>query len=1061
MKKIKRILSISALLVCGVANTWGQGGQKLTGKILSATNQPVEGAIVTVLDTMNVTTNKEGAFQFEVKDLSKAGEISVWAPGYFSVKQLIRERSNIVITLIPENQYKYNETMILPFRREGEMQLEDYTAATNIAKKDFMPGTTKIDRALTGQVAGLQVKRSSGMPGEGSYYNLRGIRTLTGDNAPLIVINGVPHMPDKTPSALIDGFTRDIFQFYHLQDIQNITILKGAEAAMYGSMGSNGVILIETDGTASNDLETRVSYYGSYGINWNDKRMPVMGLDDYKQYLADMGMTISKDPQNFYNNFPFMQNPNDPRYNYLYNNNTDWQDLIYKNTASTDHLFRVEGGDNIAKYDLSLGYYRENGLMDNTSMERFHTLLNANVLVNKQLNIFATVGLAYMNGHYQMQGMDITTNPILAAYARSPFLSPYEKDREGNTLKTYASHFYGRSKSRDYSVSNPLAIVNTLDSRNRQYDLNMKAGIAYNPFRELTLTGTVGLYYNYDNEHLFIPGASEATIVPLSDKYGLRNNAVSDGVAVTTNFFANLNASYKKTFNYVHQLNAIAGWQLMTTKNEYDAGEGRNTGNDFYQTLGSTIDGRRFLGYINSWNWTNFYGHADYTYNNMVQASVNIAVDAASSTGTDVARFYTYPSVGVTLLGKGWKPLLDATWLNKLNVRAEYGLTGNSRFSSQMGGYYYSTVPYMQLSTIVRSNIPNVSLKPEKNASLNLGLDLSVLNNRLNVSFDYYNNQISDMISAMPLSSVYGSVPYYANVGKLENTGIELSVQASLVRTRNFEWIVGGNITRSRDKIKSLGGEEQIVLSYDNGVQMVNRVGESPYQFYGYQADGVYSTQAEADAANLSNRTGRRYNAGDVRFVDQNGDNRIDDKDRVLLGSAAPSYFGGFYTQLKYKGFALSAEFSYSKDNIAYNAVRQQLEAVSTTNNQSIAAVNRWTVEGQKTDMPKATWKDPVGNSYFSSRWMEDASYLRMKNVTLSYTFSKTLWNFFRSGTIYVTGENLLTFTDYLGMDPEFSYSYAENMQGFDNAKLMQPKTVKMGQRNRLQFRPPAGPRHL
>ena len=760
MKKIKRILSISALLVCGVANTWGQGGQKLTGKILSATNQPVEGAIVTVLDTMNVTTNKEGAFQFEVKDLSKAGEISVWAPGYFSVKQLIRERSNIVITLIPENQYKYNETMILPFRREGEMQLEDYTAATNIAKKDFMPGTTKIDRALTGQVAGLQVKRSSGMPGEGSYYNLRGIRTLTGDNAPLIVINGVPHMPDKTPSALIDGFTRDIFQFYHLQDIQNITILKGAEAAMYGSMGSNGVILIETDGTASNDLETRVSYYGSYGINWNDKRMPVMGLDDYKQYLADMGMTISKDPQNFYNNFPFMQNPNDPRYNYLYNNNTDWQDLIYKNTASTDHLFRVEGGDNIAKYDLSLGYYRENGLMDNTSMERFHTLLNANVLVNKQLNIFATVGLAYMNGHYQMQGMDITTNPILAAYARSPFLSPYEKDREGNTLKTYASHFYGRSKSRDYSVSNPLAIVNTLDSRNRQYDLNMKAGIAYNPFRELTLTGTVGLYYNYDNEHLFIPGASEATIVPLSDKYGLRNNAVSDGVAVTTNFFANLNASYKKTFNYVHQLNAIAGWQLMTTKNEYDAGEGRNTGNDFYQTLGSTIDGRRFLGYINSWNWTNFYGHADYTYNNMVQASVNIAVDAASSTGTDVARFYTYPSVGVTLLGKGWKPLLDATWLNKLNVRAEYGLTGNSRFSSQMGGYYYSTVPYMQLSTIVRSNIPNVSLKPEKNASLNLGLDLSVLNNRLNVSFDYYNNQISDMISAMPLSSVYGSVPY-------------------------------------------------------------------------------------------------------------------------------------------------------------------------------------------------------------------------------------------------------------------------------------------------------------
>lgn len=161
-------------------------------------------------------------------------------------------------------------------------------------------------------------------------------------------------------------------------------MLKGAEAAMYGSMGSNGVILIETEGAASNDMETRVSYYGSFGVNWNEKRMPLMGVEDYKHYLADVGMTISSDPQNFYKDFPFMQNPNDPRYNYLYNNNTDWQNEIYRNSIATDHLFRVEGGDNIAKYDLSLGYYRENGLMDNTSMERFHTLLNGNVLVSQK-----------------------------------------------------------------------------------------------------------------------------------------------------------------------------------------------------------------------------------------------------------------------------------------------------------------------------------------------------------------------------------------------------------------------------------------------------------------------------------------------------------------------------------------------------------------------------------------------------------------------------------------------------------------------------------------------------
>lgn len=157
----------------------------------------------------------------------------------------------------------------------------------------------------------------------------------------------------------------------------------------------------------------------------------------------------------------------------------------------------------------------------------------------------------------------------------------------------------------------------------------------------------------------------------------------------------------------------------------------------------------------------------------------------------------------------------------------------------------YSTVPYQHLSTIVRTNVPNTTLKPETNASLNLGIDLSVLRNRLNISFDYYNNQISDMISAMPLSSIYGSSAHYANIGKMENQGIELSVQASLVRTRDFEWIVGGNIAHATSKIKSLGGEEQVILNYDDEVQMVHRVGESPYQYYGYQADGVFATQVE------------------------------------------------------------------------------------------------------------------------------------------------------------------------------------------------------------------------
>jgi len=1037
MKNIKRMLAVALPLLFATC-MYGQKNYKLTGKIISATNTPIADAVVSVQDTLNATTKADGEFTFKLRD--KSGVISVWAPGYLPVRQLLNGRTEVVIMMISDNQYKHNEQVVLPFRGDNT-EVSDYTAATNIAKKDFLLGSAKIDRALAGQVAGLQVKRGSGMPGEGSYYNLRGIRSLTGDNAPLIVVNGVPYLPDKNESPIIGGLTRDIFQAYNINDIQNITVLKGAEAAMYGSMGSNGVILIQTDGASSNDMETKVSYYGQYGVTWSDKRIPLLGGKDYLNYLTDAGMTYYSDMDKFYSNFPFLKDPNNPLYLNTYNNQTDWQDLMYNTGYATDHLFRVEGGDEIAKYDLSLGYSKENGLYESTSTERFHTQLNGNILVSKKVDIFATIGLAYLNGHFQEQGMNIKTNPILAAYAQSPVLSPYNKDKDGNILSTYSPYYFGKCTTMDFAISNPLAIVNTLDAHNRQYDLTLRAGVNYTPLPGLVFTGLVGMYYNYDNESMFIPGLTDKTIVPISDTYGTANNMVRSGVGETSNMYLNLNARYSKMFNRIHQLNAIAGAQILTTKNEFDVGEGRNTDNDFYQTLGNTqADGRRFYGYLNKWNWMSYYGHADYTYNNLVQASVNVSVDGASSTGTSANRFYVYPSAGVTLLGKGWKPLQNSEWINKLNVRAEYSLTGNTRFASNMGTFYYSSAAYQDISAIARVNVPNTHLKPEKNASLNLGLDLSLFRNRLNVSFDYFNNKISDMICMQPTSSIYGSAPYYANVGKMDNKGVELSVQASLVRTRDFEWIVGGNIAHYDDKITSLGGEERII----NG-NWITEVGKSPYQFYGYQVVGVFSTQAEAEAANLMADNGNYFRGGDMHYVDQNGDHRIDSKDRVALGSAAPDFFGGFYTQFKYKGFALGAEFSYSKGNMAYNAVRNQLEGMNTLGNQSIAVLNRWSLDGQVTDMPRVQHNDPYRSTSFSERWLEDASYLRMKSVTLSYSFDKTVLNFFRSGTLYVSGENLLTATKYLGLDPEFSYSYSETSQGLDYAKMVQPKSVKFG----------------
>lgn len=1041
MKDIKTICA--ALLFSSVVAAYGQD-RKFVGKVISSTNVPVSGAVISFPGMGNVTTDDKGMFEVELKEDVKS--MSVWAPGYYTIEhQLINGRSDALIMMIPESKYKYNESSVLPQRIESA-KIEG-TAASNINKKDFTLGTVQVDRALSGQVAGLQVTRSSGMPGEGSYLNLRGVRSLVADNQPLIVINGVPYMPDKNESQLINGFSRNLFQAYNINDIVNITVLKGADAAMYGSLGSNGVILIETEQAISENLDTEISFYGQYGISWNNERMSLLKGTNYKSYLSDIGMSYFGNMEEMFAELPFLSSSNSI-YSYLYNNATDWQDLIYQNAFVTDNLFRVKGGDAIAKYDFSLGYTSEMGVLKNTSFDSYHTLLNTNVLISSKVEMAATISMAYMEGSYHNQGMESETNPILAAYAHSPYLAPYAMDEQGKVMNgVYSSYYYGISEDMNLASTNPLAAVNTIEAGSHQYDLNMRVALTYRPLMGLSFSGTFGLYYNYNKESLFIPGVDDQAIMPVYDQYGILNNTVKEGIATAYNLFFNVNGQYTKTFNDVHKLNTIAGFQLITTDNEYDAGTGRNTANDFYKTLDSVDDlGRYFYGYTENWNWMNFYAHADYTYMNMWKVSANMSVDGSSASGVDAARFYVYPSVGLAWMGKNLKTLSDLTWLNRLDVRAEYSMTGNSRFSSKYGKFYYSSMPYDAVSGIVRVNVPNTELKPERNSQIDLGLDLSVLNDRVNLSFDYYWSKTTDGVILRSLSPVYGTGNYYDNMAEITNRGLELSVAASVVRTRDFEWIIGGNIAKNVGKITSLSGNDDIITDLGDGAQWLNGVGYSPYQFYGLQAVGVYSTEEEATAAGLVNASGVAYQAGDVIYVDQNGDGRIDDNDRVALGSASPDFFGGFFTKIRYKNIALSAEFSYSKGNLAYNAVRRSLESLSSANNQSMAVVNRWNLEGQQTDIPRAVWGDPAGNNDFSSRWIEDASYLRLKNVTLSYDFNKPIWNFFRSGTIYITGENLLTFTEYLGLDPEFSYSSTSaEMQGLDYAKLTQPRTVKFG----------------
>lgn len=1037
MKRLFLIFSFCSLLT---TVSWAQ--DVLKGRVLTSAGQPIAEAIISCPGCTSVRSAEDGSYT--LSGVKKNATVTVWRDGYFQREVFVADPQvkKLNIQLVEETRTRYNETAVTPFAtKEGQTA---WGSMQNLNRKDYALGSLSLDRALKGEIAGLNVTNKSGMTGEGAVMQLRGVRSLVADNAPLIVINGVPYMPDANLSQIVGGYSRSFFQALNGQDVRNVTVLKGADAAAYGSMGANGVIMIETDQASSSNMNTRISFSAIAGSNWQSNRIPMMGASDYKNYLSDIGLTYYPNMEAFFKDFNFLSDPNANKA-YLYQYDTNWQDKIYRNSASMDFLFRVEGGDNIAKYNISLGYMSDKGTLKSTYSDRYQAQINASVLVSKKFEIRANINTAYLKGQYQEQGINLSTNPLLAAYRHSPLLSPYKSDIYGNLISTYASYRFGAIENSDFWVSNPVSLINNMMGKNRQYDMNTKIHFIYTPIKDLTLNGIVGMYYNYNQEEAFIPGINNEDIVPQFDKFGQSDNIIRVGANHTFNMYFNINADYKLRLGEQHKFNFNAGWQMLTTNYEYDAGFGRNSNNDFYQTLGDAQKlGKYFSGYNNKWNWANFYAHADYTWNSLIKAGVTASLDGASSIGKDATRMSVYPAFNLMFMAKNLKGLNNLSWLDKLNVYADYAMTGNSRFSSKYGKYYYTSNPYQTISGLVRANVPSTQLKAERDRTLNVGLETSLLQNRITLGVGYYNTQASDVIISGQRSVVLGTSDFYNNEAKLESKGLELTLSVAPIYSRDFHWYLGGSLTTLKNKVKSLGSLNEIVSTLDDGAQLVTRTGENPYAFYGLRSLGVFATTAEAQQANLSAH-GQKFEAGDVHFNDKNGDGAIDDSDREIIGSATPDLFGSFFTRFEYKGFALDMTFAYSVGNDAYNAVRRITESSSDFSNQAQSVNRRWLMEGQHTDMPRVRWADPVGNNLFSDRWIEDASYLKLRDVTFSYTWNKPWLNFLQGGTAFITGQNLLCFTKYLGMDPEFAYSYSPLMQGVDYAKVAAPRAVKIG----------------
>lgn len=1063
-----KIFYISALLLLAATGVFAQSVE-LKGRIISTVdNKPVAQASVSSPGAMgSVVSDANGEFTLTLSTSNTT--VSVLHEQFIKQTVFVGARNSVTIYMVPVNLPFYYDNLELPLSSVPTSQ--KISSSFTVNSRDMNIAYDTPEEALHGKIPGLNVLSKSGMPGEGAYIANRGIRTLYSSNQPLIVVDGVPYLSYTDESMILTGYSQSQFMPMHLKETENISFIRGVDAAMYGSLSSNGIVNITTEKTRN--LETQIEFHTVEGITFMNKRMPVLNSAQYSNYMGDVGETAYSDLQQLVKLFPFLIQTDPPedgvipepgendvswRYTYIYENDTKWQDEIFTPAITSENILKVKGGDAVANYAISVGYLYNKGIIENTDLNKIYSRMNADIKVTKNLTMFVNAGFTHFNTDIMEQGLSYATNPIFAALHKSPMFAPYERNADGENLGHYSQIAIGGNyaPTKDPAgVSNPSAIVGSVEGESDGFNVLVNVGLKYDLTPKWAVTSIFGVNYAYNREDIFIPGVTSMAIAPVSeDAY----NTVRSGVNESNNLYFNINTTYNTVLNGMHGLKGTVGFQLLTSKTEYDMGSGMNTSSDFYKTLGSTSTfGRDIDGFTYAWNWLDFYANATYDFKKTLYVTAGVTADAASSIGVYNDTFAFFPSVaaGVNLMNTSW--LRDTKALSQLTLRGEFAQLPNSRYMSSMSAYLYGSTPYRDQAGIVRESVPNTHLKAEVNNSLSAGLDIASYGRKIGATIDVFNETTKDMLNQRELTAPYGSGYIYDNTGEVNTYGLEVGLHALILNRGGFEWRAGGTFATYKSEIVSLGGVSDRVITFGDGSTLINRVGESPYSFYGYKTEGVFSKDEDNQGpggAKLINYNGHVFAGGDIKFQDMGGSkfvigtdtySYINDNDRSILGSALPEFYGGFYSSFKYKGFGLMLQFTYSYGNEVYNAVRRSTESMNSFNNQSTTVLRRWTSPGQTTDVPRASYNDPAGNSRFSDRWIEDGSYLRLKYCTLNYTFEGGLDKFYRQIDIYFTAENLLTWTKYSGFDPEFSYNNDPMMQGMDLGKVPLAKTVRLG----------------
>lgn len=1019
---MKKLVWVTWLLLTGFITGRAQSvtpaviNSTFTGTVTDAkTNTPLEGALVRIKGITNqVLTDGKG--NFSLKTAQKPPLIlEVQFVGY-KLLEIEATSYNINIQLQDE-QTSLNEVVVVGYGTQRRSDITGSVASVN--KTALSQPAASFDNLLQGAVPGVAVTQSSGAPGATATIRVRGGNSISFGNDPLYVIDGfiVYNNNSYANSGASNGVGVNALATINPSDIENIEILKDASAtAIYGSRGANGVVIITTRRGKKGGSEINYSTY--VGSQQARKKLQLMNASQWAALVNDINVSDGK-PKTYSDSAIAAAGTG-----------SDWQDAALRSGTMQNHELSVSGGDEKSRFLISGNYFDQGGIVANTGFKRYSGRINYERTISDKFKVAANVfgsrsieDKLFGNAYGSIQ---FTSTAYANLLQLSPIFPIYNED----------GSYYIKSP---FNATPTNLLQDITKTTNKTYLTRILSNFSaeYKVVKDLTLKITAGTDLINTKQNYYSPSYAGSPGGNASG-YAVKGYASVGNVQAAT--WINENTlTYDHAFNNRHFLTVLAGYTMQNQKDESAVATAQNFPNDLtkFNNLNYASTAVLSVSDAHEARLNSYLGRVNYSFLHRYNVTATLRADGSSKLGAN-NRWGYFPSVGVSWNAGGEEFLKPVTnVLSNLKLRLSAGQTGNSEvppYSSLAAlaptNYYFNSALVTGIAPV---QIANPDLKWETTTQYNAGLDFGVLKNRINFTFDAYYKKTSDLLLNVPFSLYTGYASSLQNVGSVENKGFEFSIVSDNVKSADFNWRTTLVFATNKNKILSLGKgiSSYFPLAPTGYVSpVIVEVGQPVGTFWGYDTDGLLT--ADDIAKNAPKLTGVPQLQGDRKYVDRNGDGVVTTTDKHELGSAQPKFTYGLTNTINYKGFDLSFLFQGSYGNKIFNFLQQKLELTTVNLNVSSTLLDRYSETNPNGKMPRAT-NAPV--SQVADIYVEDGSYIKLKNLTLGYSFSKGILSKIgiKQLRLYATAQNILTWTKYTGLDPEVNFFDTDNTkQGID-----------------------------